>query len=218
MNKQMTKSREIRLWDLPQELIDRGRDMAGRGREVWLAGLGAVATVEEEGSNLFNRLVERGHEVESEGKKQLDTVRKEINARQNDITQSVEETVYEPLLNALKRFGVPTRGEMHDLTARVENLTRKVDVLVERLEAAPREKPAREKADEPQPVGTVYFVMARDDGWIVGKEGVERAVSVHATKEEAVEAARIVANEHAPSRLNVYKKDGTIQDTFSYVG
>ena len=31
-----------------------------------------------------------------------------------------------------------------------------------------------------------------------------------------LEEARVLANKHAPSRLHVYKKDGTIQDTFTY--
>ena len=50
MDKQsMQKGSQIRLFDLPQDVIQRGREMAGRGHDIWLAGLGAVATVEEQG-------------------------------------------------------------------------------------------------------------------------------------------------------------------------
>ena len=38
-------------------------------RKVWLASLGVVGTVEEEGQNLFGELVERGEKVETRAKK-----------------------------------------------------------------------------------------------------------------------------------------------------
>jgi hypothetical protein len=39
--------------------------MAGFGREIWLAGLGAVAVMDAEGAELFERLVERGKQVDA---------------------------------------------------------------------------------------------------------------------------------------------------------
>ncbi|MDQ3810914.1 MAG: DUF2188 domain-containing protein [Chloroflexota bacterium] len=59
-------------------------------------------------------------------------------------------------------------------------------------------------------------VLPREDGWAVQVVGASRATSVHATKEEAVERARALAADRAPSRLVVYKKDGTVQDEVSY--
>ena len=44
-----------------------------RGRDVWLASLGALATVENEGTKAFQSLVERGKSLESAGRKQLTT-------------------------------------------------------------------------------------------------------------------------------------------------
>jgi hypothetical protein len=41
-------------------------------------------------------------------------------------------------------------------------------------------------------------------------------VSVHATKEEALDRARALAGEHRPSELVVHRKDGTVQDTVAY--
>ncbi|NIP80099.1 MAG: DUF2188 domain-containing protein, partial [Gemmatimonadetes bacterium] len=35
-------------------------------------------------------------------------------------------------------------------------------------------------------------------------------------KEKALERARELAHGQAPSRLHVYRKDGSIQDTFTY--
>ena len=107
---------------------------------------------------------------------------------------------------AMSRFGVPTRGEIKDLTAKVDALTHQVDLLVTKM--------AQKGADGgPQ---AVYYVVSRDDGWVVGKEGMDQPIKVYPTKEDALEEARVLANKHAPSRLHVYKKDGTIQDTFTY--
>ncbi|MCZ7651048.1 MAG: phasin family protein [Thermoanaerobaculia bacterium] len=49
---------------LPEEV----RESAGK---IWLAGLGALATAEEEGSKLFKNLVKKGEEVEGRGKAEL---------------------------------------------------------------------------------------------------------------------------------------------------
>ncbi len=204
MNKVMDKP-EFRLLDIPQDLLNRGKQMVGVGRDVWLAGLGAVATVEEEGTTLFSTLVKRGEQMEGAGRKRLVAARTGLADRQKSLTQTVEETVYEPLLKAMSRFGVPTRGEIKDLTAKVDALTHQVDLLVTKMAQRPDGAPQ-----------AIYYVVARDDGWVVGKEGMDQPINSYPTKEDALEEARVLANKHAPSRLHVYKKDGTIQDTFTY--
>jgi polyhydroxyalkanoate synthesis regulator phasin len=206
MIRQKGKTAEIRVREIPQELLDRGRDMVGVGRDIWLAGLGALAVVGEEGSQLFDRLVESGEELETRGKE-------EIGTRRADVAKALEEQVYDPVLSAFRRFGVPTRSEMERLTAKVDTLTRKVDALVTRVTG----EPADEASDTRRGL-KVYKVVARGDGWAVDREGREPAVSVHATKDEALEKARTLAHGDAPSRLDVYKKDGTIQESFTYGG
>ncbi len=204
MNKTMEKP-EFRLLDIPQDLLNRGKQMVGVGRDVWLAGLGAVATVEEEGTTLFTTLVKRGEALEGEGRKRLVAAKTGLTDRQKSLTQTVEETVYEPLLKAMSRFGVPTRGEIKDLTAKVDALTHQVDLLVTKMAQRPDGGPQ-----------AIYYVVSRGEGWVVGKEGMDQPINSYPTKEDALEEARVLANKHAPSRLHVYKKDGTIQDTFTY--
>src|SRR4030081_2153457 len=48
-----------------KKLQDELKDSA---HKIWLAGLGALAAAEQEGTKVFNRLVDRGREVESRGK------------------------------------------------------------------------------------------------------------------------------------------------------
>ena len=50
---------------------------------IWLAGLGALAAAEEEGGKIFSRLVERGRDVESRGKVEVDKVKSEVDKMQD---------------------------------------------------------------------------------------------------------------------------------------
>jgi poly(hydroxyalkanoate) granule-associated protein len=191
--------------------------------------MGALASAQEEGGALFNTLVERGQKLENRGMQQVGAVREEISARQHDLQKNVSETVEgvsEPLLNALKRFGVPTRAEVRDLAASVDSLAKKVDSLLTRLEQQPArmetaqaEPRAETTATRTESAGkdVVFSVVARgDEGWALRKEGRQSDISTHATKEEALEEARAYAAERAPSRLEIYKKDGSLQDTIVY--
>lgn len=204
MARTTSEQTESTLMKIPQELLDRGRDLAGRGHEVWLAGLGAFAAVEEEGTAFFTELVKRGRKVEDAGKRRLDAVRDRIEERQQQATQEVEERVIQPMSDALRRFGVPTRGEIGELTHKVDVLTRQVQMLVTQLSGG-----------VPEGV-TSYYVMAGEEGWVVGQEGDEEMLETFPNKEHAVERGRALAHAASPSRLHVYRKDGSIQDTFAY--
>ncbi|MFL5384470.1 MAG: phasin family protein [Longimicrobiaceae bacterium] len=160
----------LRVRDVPQELLDRGRAMAGVGRDIWLAGLGVVAVAGEEGSHLFDRLVERGEELERRGKAEISEGREE-------------------------------------LSSALDRITGKVDALVAR---------AAHGDGAAGPV-KVYRVFRDEDGWSVVR-GKGKAVGVHATKDLALDQARGLARGDQPSRLEVFRKDGTLQDTFAFTG
>ncbi len=115
-------------------------ELTERGREVWLAGLGALATVEEEGTKLFNRLVDRGQEFEEERRETLkeatEKARKQGDEALAQLEEAGEETqsaLSESVNSALERFGVPTRKEVDDLTEKVEHLSHQVEKLAENL-------------------------------------------------------------------------------------
>jgi poly(hydroxyalkanoate) granule-associated protein len=59
--------------DSTSRLIDLPDDLADWAREIWLAGLGALATVEQEGVKVFNNLVRKGETWERESRQQLGT-------------------------------------------------------------------------------------------------------------------------------------------------
>lgn len=115
-------------------------ELTERGREVWLAGLGALATVEEEGSKLFSRLVDRGEDFEEERREELEeaseTVREQSDEALAQIEEAGEETqslLMDTVNTALERFGVPTRSEVDRLSDKVETLTEQLDELSETL-------------------------------------------------------------------------------------
>lgn len=115
-------------------------ELTKRGRDVWLAGLGALATVEEEGSKLFGRLVDRGKEFEEERRSELEAAREKAEAQRDDALEQIEEASEETqtlLANtvnkALDRFGVPTRTEVDRLSEKVETLSKQVDELTNTL-------------------------------------------------------------------------------------
>jgi polyhydroxyalkanoate synthesis regulator phasin len=192
-----------RTRDIPRELLDRGREMAGFGRDIWLAGLGALAVAGEETGELFDRLVESGEEFETRG-------RSELTARQKQVAEALDDRVYAPVLTGLRRLGVPTRGEMHDLAAKVDRLARKVDALVTHVTGeAPADEDVRRTVH-------VYKLVARPEGWAVEGDGGKEPLGTWPTKDEALDHARALAQEAHPSRLDVYKKDGTLQETLAF--
>jgi poly(hydroxyalkanoate) granule-associated protein len=161
-----------RVRDVPQELLDRGRAMAGVGRDIWLAGLGVIAVAGQEGSHLFDRLVKSGEELEARGKEEIAEGREE-------------------------------------LSAALDRLTRQVDALAEQAAHGTSGNGAAHEAVK------VYRVFPVEEGWTVGR-GKGKAVGVHATKTLALDQARGLARADQPSRLEVFRKDGTLQDTFQF--
>ena len=121
--------------------------------KIWLAGLGALAAAEEEGSKLFKTLVEKGEKWESKGRETIHDVGDEVKEKVGEAKDkaastwdSMGEKFDDALASALKRFGVPAREEIATLTRRVEELT----TLVESLKQ-PKKAAAPKAAERPEP-------------------------------------------------------------------
>ena len=111
-------------------------DLKDSAHRIWLAGLGALAAAGEEGTKAFNRLVDRGREVETKGKDevkaQTDKAREQFDKTKGKAEGQWEEwseKLDEALTRSLHRLGVPTRDEIRTLTQRVEELTSKIEAL-----------------------------------------------------------------------------------------
>jgi poly(hydroxyalkanoate) granule-associated protein len=108
--------------DSTKKLQDELVDSAHR---IWLAGLGALSAAQQEGSKVFDRLVERGKDVEAKTKDQASQAREKAESAWSTVGDKVDET----LTSALNRLGVPTRDEIRNLTQKIEELHAKVEQL-----------------------------------------------------------------------------------------
>ena len=71
----------VSIGDTPEEI-------KANAEKVWMAGLGALATAEEEGGKLFRGLVKKGESFEKKGLAQLDKLKsnlKEVQARGGEL-------------------------------------------------------------------------------------------------------------------------------------
>lgn len=106
------------------------RDAAQKaGRTIWLAGLGAAGVTGNTGRTLFDTLVDEGRRFQD---RELGLVRETANRATSavgDVARRVEEAVQQASKTALNRIGMPSRGDIAALTARVEHLTAKVEAL-----------------------------------------------------------------------------------------
>ncbi len=116
-----------------KNLQDELKESAHR---IWLAGLGALASAGEEGTKVFDRLVDRGRDYETRGreeaKKQFEGAKSTTDELWNTWSGKLDEAV----TNALHRMGVPSRDEIRNLTQRVEELNAKVEMLKPRVTPA----------------------------------------------------------------------------------
>ena len=109
-------------------------ELRASAEKVWLAGLGALATAEEEGGKAFKSLVRKGERYQKSLKKPVGDARKQVEGTVEDVRdhagktwKKVEDAFDHQVTMALHRLGVPTRKEVADLTRRVEQLTRKLE-------------------------------------------------------------------------------------------
>lgn len=134
-----------------RETIDRARqEMREAGRSLWLAGLGAVAGIEEgrrDWHQVFDRLVERGRPVDERQRKALEEVEERTGSTVREMKKLFEDTVQYESKNLLKRFGLMTRDDVNVLSARIDTLATKVDELVASYAIA-----AAEPAESPEDI------------------------------------------------------------------
>jgi poly(hydroxyalkanoate) granule-associated protein len=143
---------EIRMAKKKPKKESAPDDLRDSAHKIWLAGLGAMATAEEEGGKLFRKLVSKGERYERRVRDPIDratgSVRgtvKKVRTEAGRTVERVEAAVDEHVGGALQRLGVPTRREIAALTRRVEDLTRAIQDMQSASGKGGR-KPPRKKA------------------------------------------------------------------------
>lgn len=132
---------------------------SGAAQNVWLAGLGALASAQAEGSKAFETLVKQGLEMQSRAQ-QLASARIEAMTDQGAGTpwNRLGGIFEERVARALASMGMPSAQNIAELTARVEALEQALAQLSgsaapPRGTSAGPPSPAR-KSRRPAPPGT----------------------------------------------------------------
>ncbi len=125
------------------ELLQEG--ISKTTREIWLAGLGVFATIDKEGTNLFNKFVARGRELSESGKA---TVKQNGETQPTYLSEKVDQITHDVVAGVgnaadfvrkrvsglTESLSYSTRDEIKALTEKVDKLTEHVAALVQKME------------------------------------------------------------------------------------
>jgi poly(hydroxyalkanoate) granule-associated protein len=191
--------------------------------DVLAAGLGALERAQKKGADTFDALVARGERVVEDGSaaareavREVEAAADRVASRTRSAAGGAATAATAPLERvveaALVRLGVPNRTEVAALREQVEALGARLAAL---RDSGAADGTSADGAASGADVAH-YRVAPHPDGWAVRKEGSERAVSVHKTKQEALKAGRETARGHAPSRLTIHRADGSEASATDY--
>jgi len=122
-----------------------GDDIKQSARRIWLAGLGALAVAEAEGSKAFKKLVKQGAAFEERAKPTVSDLKgkaKQAADKAADSWQKLESAVETKVSAALDSAGFPRQAHLDDLKAQVEELQAEIEKLKPK-------KPARKRVRKP---------------------------------------------------------------------
>jgi poly(hydroxyalkanoate) granule-associated protein len=112
-------------------------------QQIWLAGVGALSTAREQRNKMFEALVREGKAIQAVTKNGANTTLREAAAKAAGTRDMLEQVLENSFTRSLKRFGVPTRKDIRNLSTRVVALNALVDKVtaeVSRKSAARRGK------------------------------------------------------------------------------
>ena len=133
-------------------------ELMENAHKIWLAGLGAVAVAEEEGSKFFKNLMEKGEEVEDRGREHIEKAKGAatgVKTVAESYWDTFGTTIEDKMTTVIHRLGVPTKDEIDELNKKVADLTKTVKSLrTPEAKATTRKtttrKPAAKKATAPK--------------------------------------------------------------------
>ena len=136
---------------------DRIKDSA---QQIWLAGLGAFAKMQQEGSKAFEALVKDGAGVQKKTQQAAEETLAQAQARMAGFASEfgtkaaggwgkLENIFEDRVARALEKLGVPSADEVAALRARVEAL--EAQLKRQASAAAPRKTAARKTSEPAKP-------------------------------------------------------------------
>jgi poly(hydroxyalkanoate) granule-associated protein len=109
-------------------------------QQIWLAGLGAFAKAQEEGSKVFDALVKEGTSIHrktqtaaeerfSEASSRMSNMASDISSKASGQWDKLENIFEDRVSRAMKKLGVPSSKDIDALVARIDELNRQVAKL-----------------------------------------------------------------------------------------
>ena len=120
-------------------------------QQIWLAGLGAFAKAQQEGTKVFDALIREGEAIQKKTRKVTEDKVTEMAAKATGTWDKLEQVFENRVARSLHSLGVPTRDDVAALAKRVAELKAAVDKLnkgaaTTEKPKAPRAKPVRHAA------------------------------------------------------------------------
>ncbi len=109
-----------------QEAKEKVSPLLDAVRRVLLASIGAVALAADDIEDFVNKLVERGEIAEKDGRKLV----KDVLERRKEMSP-IEQKLDQQMDRFLTRLNIPTRDDVESLSARIADLSKKIDELKE---------------------------------------------------------------------------------------
>lgn len=133
-----------------------GKTVMDSAQQIWLAGLGAFAKAQSEGTKLFESLVKEGAALDAKTRKfteakvgeargNLEQTIGQVRERSQETWDKLEKVFEDRVSRALGRIGIPSHEELSTLTKRVEELAREVRKLGDKPAAAKKAASKRAK-------------------------------------------------------------------------
>ncbi|KQP13569.1 phasin family protein [Pseudorhodoferax sp. Leaf267] len=115
-----------------------GEAVRDSAQQIWLAGLGAFAKAQEEGTKVFDTLVKEGVGLQrktqdtaedklSEAASRMGSMASGLGARAAGQWDKLENIFEDRVAKALKKLDVPTASDLEQLSARIDALTRALE-------------------------------------------------------------------------------------------
>jgi poly(hydroxyalkanoate) granule-associated protein len=108
--------------------------LTGNTRDIWLAGLGALAAVGDRGERFFHALVEHGRVLESASRSGVSTTKETLESGSQTLKEQArrvastgEEYLREVTSSIRGRLDLPTREEFDELRRKVDQLAAQID-------------------------------------------------------------------------------------------
>lgn len=124
----MERSMAKKLKALAKDDMELASAVLSSAQQIWQAGLGAYAKAQEEGGHTFARLVEEGTALQQRGRGKAEDSASGAEGAAGS-WDKLEQIFEERVQRALGSIGAPTRNDIQELNARIEQLTRAVEKL-----------------------------------------------------------------------------------------